>query len=659
MPAHPWQGLAVLGVAAAAVLTTAPAIAQPDPAATRVAVAGSQPAWATSDQATGEVDNQASRRIQVALPLRHEDEAARLAQQVSTPGSAQRGRFLTAEQFRDRFAPADETVSAVRDWLTAAGVTVDEVSTNRHFLTAHAPVGVLERTFTTELRTFRHDTGDGAVRDLVAPATPITVPTRLRGSVSAVLGLDDSEQTLRPQHDARPQQTQTHHQTPTGTAESEPAAAREQRCARWWGEQNNTTVPQRYPEGAQSNSLCGYSAPSLRALYGAGTTNSGAGTTVGIVGAYNSPTLLSDINRTAPEIGAPALSGSQYKEVLPQDGFTDQDRCNLDSWYGEQTLDVQAVHTMAPAAGIRYYAARTCVQGIYDTFNTAVEDNAIDVISASWGNPDGEAGLPPAVLRQFNAMALQAAIQGQSVLVSTGDAGDNSGLAGRPTASFPASSPYVTAVGGTTVGLDENNKPTVVTGWENRGNTLVNGQWQIQSDEDGPFAGGGGGGRSARYGAPDWQKNTVPDGIARGQRAVPDIAALADAYTGMLLGRTPHEGEYGLAIYGGTSLAAPLIAGLAADAQQARPEHARAGMLNPALYALQGSDAVTDVRHRAAGIWTPVMHALPGATVPNEPGDYLVDLDGRPQNLATGPGWDPVTGIGTPSTAFIPGLARQ
>ncbi|KAA9163970.1 S8/S53 family peptidase [Amycolatopsis acidicola] len=639
MLSRAWWSTAAAGLAVAAGFAVPPAAAQTDlDSGGRAVVDGSVPGWATTQARTGSVDENSVRQVQVALPLRDQAGAAKLAAAVSTPGSAQQGQFLTQQQFLDRFGPTEDTVKTVQDWLSQQGITVDQVSANRHFVTAHATSGVLEHAFDTQLSTYRQDIG-GQVANLVAPSSPISVPASIRNAITAVLGLDDSDKTLRPQHTTA-------------------AAATTQHCARWWGEQNNTDVPQRYPDGAQSNSLCGYTGASVRGMYGLGAGNTGSGTTVGIVGAYDSSTLESDIDRAAPQLGVPGLSPGQYSKVLPDGGFTDEQECGVDGWRGEQTLDVQAVHTTAPSAKLRYYAAKTCIGGLYDSFNQAVQENAVDVISASWGDADGERGLPETTKDQFNSMALQAAIQGQSVTVSTGDSGNNSGTAGSPTASFPATSPYVTAVGGTTVGLGQDGSTKVLTGWENSGNTLSGDSWVPQSDADGPFAGGAGGGASALYDEPDWQQGKVPDAVAQSHRATPDISALADSYTGFLVGRTDSTGTFGIGSYGGTSLAAPLIAGLAADAQQARADTGRGGLLNPALYAMQGSPSITDVTPQHAGVWTPSMHALPGTAVPSEEGSYLIDFDASPQNLSSGPGWDPVTGLGTPSSTFVTGLAQ-
>ncbi|WP_328617287.1 S53 family peptidase [Amycolatopsis sp. NBC_00355] len=634
-----WHALAA--TAALLASTAATAVAAPDTTAgdtgDRTPIAGSTPAWATPHTEVAHSNGNTVRRIQVALTLRDQGGAEHLAAQLATPSSAEHGNFLSSKEFLERFAPTQDAVNQVSRWLGTQGLHVTGVSANRHFVDAEAPTTALESAFGTRIAAFRTRI-DGTPRTLTAPASPVTVPASLRASITAVLGLDDSAALLKPQH-TRPT-----------------AAAAEQHCARWWGEQNNTDVPQKYPAGSQSNSLCGYTGTQVRAMYKLGNGDTGAGTTIGVVGAYNSATVVADTNQAAAQLGVPPLAAGQYSAVLPQGGFTDATECGADGWAAEQTLDVQASHTIAPSAKVYYYAGKTCKgTGIYDAFNQAVTDNAVDVISNSYGNADGEAGLPQAARDQFNSMALQAAIQGQSITVSTGDAGNNSGPVGYPTASFPSSSPWVVAVGGTSVGLDQNNQPKVLTGWENSGNTQTGNSWAPQQDADGPFASGAGGGTSALYDAPDWQAGVVPG--AGGKRAVPDIAALADSYTGMLVGQTI-KGQFGIGSYGGTSLASPLIAGLVADAQQARSGNARAGLLTPILYSLRGSGAIADVTPQKAGVWTPMMHAFGGVAVPAGQGSYLIDFDAHPQNLHSGPGWDNVTGLGTPTDGFIGALSQ-
>ncbi|HEU5483991.1 MAG TPA: S53 family peptidase, partial [Microlunatus sp.] len=359
-------------------------------------------------------------------------------------------------------------------------------------------------------------------------------------------------------------------------------------------------------------------------------------------------------NRAATDLGSPALGAGQYSAVLAP-VFDREAECGPEFWHGEQALDVQAIHTIAPAARIVYYGASSCFT-LFDTLNTAVADNRASVISNSWSVP-GESLEPPATRAQLDGIALQAAIQGQTLLFITGDTGDNRGAAGRVEPSWPASHPWVTAVGGTTVGLDQTNRIRFTAGWENTGNTQQGTAWVPQADADGPFAAGAGGGISTLYAQPEYQRAVVPDALAQGRRTVPDIAALADSYTGMRIGYTTSAAGFVEFASGGTSLAGPLLAGLVADAQQAQGV-ARMGFLNAALYALSGRPAITDTTPVRAGIWTPAMHTFGGVTVPSQPGSYLIDIDARPQSLQSAAGWDAVTGVGTPTSAFLTAIGR-
>jgi subtilase family serine protease len=627
----------IAGCAALAGLAgQAPAVAAHDHAPDgRAVVAGSAPSWATASTRVGNVDSHAHRHVQVALALRDQADAEKLAREISTPGTANYRKTLNSAQFAARFAPTQQTVDEVTAWLRGQGLQVTGVSGNRHLVDADADTSTLEHAFGTTLQKFRHTT-EGVSKTLVAPTHDISLPVQLRTSVTAVLGLDDSEQLIRPQRVDIPR--------PAATA----AAATS--CATSWGQTVNKDVPQRY--ASQSNVLCGYGSAQAREIYGLGAGATGAGVSIGIVGAYNSATTASDANRAAARFGAPPLATGQYSSVDPAGGYKPDPACEPDSWSAEQALDVQAAHTMAPAAKITYYGAADC-RTLFDGLNTAVSDNKAGIVSASWGFSGGEASVPAAARQQMDAIGTQAAIQGQSLLVSSGDTGDSSGVAGRPTASFPASHPWVTGVGGTSVGLDARGQRVVETGWSSTANTLTNGTWTPTQDADGPFAGGSGGGVSTVYSRPDYQNGAV----STAKRSVPDISALADAYTGFAVGTTVAGRGYVEYSSGGTSLAAPLMAGLVADSAQAASTD-RLGFLNPAIYQLAKTGAVRDVTHQATGVWTPSVVGYGGVTVPRAQGSYLIDFDGKPQTLQSGPGWDPVTGVGTPSSDFVKALAQ-
>lgn len=598
---------------------------------------GTAPDWATAKSRVGDVADREIRTVQIGLGLRDSKGAQRLASAVSTPGNREYGRFLSSSEFTERFGPTRATVDKLTRWLTSQGLRVRQVSGNRQLITATAPVSALERAFDVTLSTYRARQARGT-RVTVAPDRDIAVPARLRDAVTSVIGLSDS-MSIVPLHRAAPRQ-----QPGVGT-----------QCATFWGEQNNVTVPQKYPLGRQSNYVCGYGFRQVRGAYQLGNGHTGRDQRVGIVGVYNLKTIESDTSRAAGYYGAPPLRSGQYQGVLPS-RFEGQRQCGEESWNVEQAIDVQGVHTTAPDAKITYYAAKSCSDPhVFGTLNKAVEANKVSIISNSWGAPD-ESEIPAATHRQVGQIAVQAAAQGQALLFSSGDAGDNSGATGKRQLTFPAASPWVTAAGGTTVAIGPNATQRFVTGWESAGNTLRGGRWAAQKDKDGPFAGGAGGGRSSYYAEPRYQRGVVPADIARGKRAVPDVAALADGYTGFGIGMTTRDQGWAAMSSGGTSVAAPLLAGMVADAQQIKGK--RLGFLNPALYKLARTKVITDVTPVKSGIWTDQMTGYGGVTVPGGRGNYLVDSDTKPQSLRSARGWDPVTGIGTPTRGFIDRLGK-
>lgn len=636
-------GVLAAGAVALTVVSTAPAFAQriageDDP----VAIAGSVPAWATGAARVADAPGQQRRTVQVALSLRDERGAEALATAISTPGSPQFGRHLSSTEFNARFAPTVQTVDTVRQWLAGKGLAVGAVAGNRHFVDVTGSVEQLQAAFGVRIGIFAHPGG----KRLAAPEGEVKVPKRLRGAVTAVVGLDDSGKLTRPSSDLS--------RVVTAAAAAEDGKY----CARYWAEFNNAAVPQKYPAGSQSNLLCGYTTPQLRAIYGQTAANTGAGQHVAITGSYNLASLEADTNKWAAESGATPLAPGQYTVVPPPDGYKDNPNCGSgpEAWNGEQAMDLQSVHALAPAAKVTWYAGSDCTDN-YNALNRAIAENKASVISNSWNAP-GENVISPAVRSQVDAMLVQAAIQGQAVLFSSGDTGDNTATVGKGTPLFPASHPWVTGVGGTTVALNADKSVKFTAGWETAGNTLTAGAWKPQSDADGPFAGGAGGGRSTLYAQPAYQRGVVPDAAAAGKRTVPDIAALSDAFTGFSIGYTSSRG-WAFGASGGTSLGSPIMAALVANAQQARGV-TRMGFLNGALYKLRANTAaILDVKPAAAGMWTPGMSAPGGVTVPSGPGDYLIDVDAKPQSLQSGPGWDPVTGVGTPVAGFVSALASR
>jgi subtilase family serine protease len=300
-----------------------------------------------------------------------------------------------------------------------------------------------------------------------------------------------------------------------------------------------------------------------------------------------------------------------------------------------------------------YVASRSCDDGDFDdALNKIVDGHLADIVSNSWGS-SGE-DTPPELRQAYQQTFFQAALEGIGMYFSSGDDGDNSASNpdGSATVDTPASSPLVTAVGGTALAINRANKRAFETGWGTGKAVLTDGDWAPAPP--GPFTSGAGGGTSRVFAQPFYQAGIVPNGIANrfGEpaRAVPDIAAIADPNTGMLVGQTqtfPDKTvKYSEFRIGGTSLAAPVMAGIMAVADQVsgRPH----GFANPAIYALAGSRALFDVKG------TPPTRAVVRVDFANGTDDstgLITSLRSLnvTQSIKIRPGYDDVTGVGTPN----------
>ncbi|WP_433294613.1 S53 family peptidase [Actinoplanes sp. CA-030573] len=588
--------------------------------------------------------------ITVALTLtgaRTEGEVQKYATAAVTPGTSDYRRYLTFAQVHSRFGAPASRVARVTSWARRAGLNVDGLDATGTRLTVTGSAANVQKAFAVTL----HTRVRSGVR--VRTAGALKIPAALTADVSAIGGL--TPQVAKPMlalPGSGPNRaasclsaiTPAKVTSRAGAAvcAGRPAASAQdgKYCSPYWAAYNTTTVPQKYPAGQQSNQLCGYTGTQLRALYGLGATDTGAGQTIVIVGAYNRTSTLADADKTFAANGIATLPASRYA-VKSYTGNTGASGCDESTWGMEQALDVQTVHTIAPAAKIVYAEAGDCTQ-LEETLAGVIADTALSptIVSNSWGvlaEPSDTA-----YLSAVNSLLARAAILGIGTYVASGDYGDTTTATGAssPQVSFPASSPWATAVGGTTSALSSTNTVLWQTGWEDAGNTLSGGAWTRLSPA---FIGGAGGGRSTHFDKPTWQSR-----ISGSKRAVPDLSALADPYTGFTIGTTD-GGQYAAGPVGGTSLATPIVAALAALAQAKAGSGSDIGLLSPLLYAnaTAGKTTTADVKHVAAGIWTP------GLDAEHANGNYLVDVDATPESLTTGTGYDTVTGLGTPGKTFL------
>jgi subtilase family serine protease len=392
----------------------------------------------------------------------------------------------------------------------------------------------------------------------------------------------------------------------------------------------------------------GYTPAQIKGAYGISGFD-GAGQTVAVIDAYASPTILQDVNQWSTNRGLPTMNASQFVQVVPPGIYNKPANASPrgggpQGWYAEETLDVEAVHGMAPAAKIVYVGAPNNFQDLDAAMNHVVDKRLAQIVTNSYGFPTEL--LPHGFVKPFEDTLIQAAIEGIGVYFSSGDSGDETVNFGFAVTDYPASSPFVTAVGGTSLGVNQANTRAIETGWGTSSykcNTT-----SLVCTRDTWFYGAGGG-VSQIFAEPSYQTNA---GLSFSGRGVPDVAALADPQTGLLIGETqtfPNGTFYDEYRIGGTSLACPIFAGLMALADQAAG-HAH-GFANPLFYANPGAfyDVVSVKTAVARRNFVNGVDATAGTVDRLRTFD---DYSGSPTQH-TNVGWDNVTGLGTPSSAFL------
>jgi subtilase family serine protease len=310
---------------------------------------------------------------------------------------------------------------------------------------------------------------------------------------------------------------------------------------------------------------------------------------------------------------------------------------------------------MAPDAKVVYVGAPNNYQDLDAALNHVVDRHLADIVTNSYGWP-GEA-LPTGFIKPVHDILVQAVAEGMGIYFSSGDNGDETGgdpaNAAAATPDFPASDPWVTAVGGTSIGIAQNNTIALETGWESGTSTYHADTNTWTPAPPGGYLYGGGGGTSHIFAQPSYQASVVPDPMSKANgstkmRVVPDVSALGDPNTGFLEGQTQTfpDGSTKYSEYriGGTSLSSPIFAGMMANLQQLKGHPI--GFANPLLYSLPAS-AYHDIQHVAnAGVvrsnFVNSVDASDGYAYIFRSFDFTTGL-----TIHTVPGYDNVTGRGT------------
>jgi subtilase family serine protease len=714
-------------------------------AADNATVPGNVSSWVATAARTGSAPDSQAVTIAVHMRLRDLKGLRGVVADVSDPKSASYGHYLTPATLKSRFGPEAADVAAVEAVLKSAGMKQVVVGPANAYVSAVATVGQLRSTFGVTQDIYRYGT-----KTVRANREAPVIPAALTGKVLFIEGLDDSSTMKVPNHvsatlgalkapagykpslvahaqvttDASPASVRPAAVTPPPVALNIPSPY----CSNYYGQTVATLSTKPAPYSAKLPWLvCGYTPQQIQKAYGLDLVKpTGTGVTVAILDAYASPTMEADANRYAAKHSLPALTSSNFTQIIPQ-GIYDVDpteTCGPYGWWGEESLDVSAVHGAAPGANIVYIGARDCGTALTVALLNAIYNYQADVLTNSYSF-NGEA-VDPATTEMQDQSFMAAAAQGQTVLFSSGDDGDLSQINGVAGGSFEATSPYVTGVGGTSLALMNAKGSKSEWGWGTDraflADATVNSAKSITTSGvtqttnfgltygDFSFYGGSGGGISLIEPQPSYQAGVVPTALATTlweasgygvtlptlQRVSPDVAMVADPYTGYLVGETytiAGDGtsdigceptstttEYCEYTIGGTSLASPLMAGMIAVMNEARLNTNKplVGFVNPLLYGLKlgttlTSAAINDVNAPASP--TAVLRGY----VNDDTRVRLITMNSAPFVIYltpfplvacslticeglndvfnfTTPGYDDVTGLGVP---YAPYLVKQ
>ncbi|WP_224281228.1 protease pro-enzyme activation domain-containing protein [Streptomyces sp. LS1784] len=327
---------------------------------------------------------------------------------------------------------------------------------------------------------------------------------------------------------------------------------------------NRLATPNAVTPNTASSTPSGMAPAQYTGAYNLNKTGAdGTGTTVALweFDGYKSSNLTtydSQYGLSGPAVSTVSVDGASY-DSAPGQG------------QGEVELDSEIVRGAAPKATQLVYEAPNSDQGEIDMANKIVTDNRVSVVSISWGScePDTTASSMTAVDNAFK----QAAAQGISIFSASGD--DGSRDCTRSTSGstvkavdFPASSPHQTGVGGTNLKVSSSNTYSSESAWSTAG-----------------------GGVSTVFAKPSWQTGT---GVSGTMRTVPDVSSNADPASGFAI-YTAGAWQ----VYGGTSAAAPLWSGYAAQFNQKAKAAGQPvlGEASPRLYSVASSSSYGSTFH--------------------------------------------------------------
>jgi subtilase family serine protease len=637
------RGLLIAGVAVSSAVATG-VVAPGAQAAPRAHIlSASAPGWTAQAKALGSTPATSTVNFGVLLGLRNSAAAQTELAAISTPGSPDYGKWLTSSAFKASYAPSASATAAVVSWLKSSGFNVSKTLQSGLYVEASGTASQVSKTFATTLKNYDYK-GKVLRGNATALSLPASTPAAVVGAVAGVIGVDQGAALKQP----------------ADTLPGPPDGLRTgvQPCSAYAGQKIATTKPSAAGK-KQPYTVCGSTPKQLQTAYGetpllaSGVT--GKGVTVAITDAYAAPTIVKDLAIYSKHYGLPQMKPGQFSQILPT-SYSDVDECGGNGWYGEETLDVDAVHSMAPGAKIVYVGGSNCLEGLDNAWAETIDNHVADIVTNSWSDgTDDISLLGEATVDFYTEFSLEAALTGITVNFSSGDDGDSTAggtdLAAK-TVGFPADVPYVTGVGGTNIQIGKNGQRIAEYAWQTAYSQL---SASGTSWEAPVYNSGGGGGTSVLYAQPFYQRGVVPASMSEyfsktPARTVPDISMDGDPNSGLIVGETQvftdgtYYDEYRI---GGTSLSSPLLAGVIAVADQF--SHHSLGFINPLYYKLAGSKAIYDTVAPKKPVYTVRTDYTNELDASEGLHFELQSVDVQTTTLKDVKGYDTATGVGAPN----------
>lgn len=598
-------------------------------------LAGPMPAWAVAANDLGPAPSNIPLRLTFVLSRSLERQAAftQLLADQQNPASASYHHWLTPQQIGTLYGPTQNDLNTLTSWLTSQGLAVKEIAPSHTFVTVEAPLSTVANALGVSFHSFTlHNASSsqlsGAVRPRLAATSAPAIPTALTAIVTSILGLADSPITP------------DFHLQPTSLISTSPV----------------------HPRVTSSNGSHNVMPSDFSVIYNLNPVyNSGidgTGQKIAIIG--RSQVLPADITNLEDFTGI--AKGKLPNVIIPPSGIdpgmtgTNPSSSTNPDDQAEATIDVGRAFATAPGAQVDLVVSGTvgAMNGLYIAAMHQVQAVRDPVMNISFSSCEAnDSDTIRGVSGFWNTLFSQAAAQGISVIVSSGDAGAaKCETAGQPPSATPVrsistlcASGYATCVGGTqfadTASPSTYWSATNGTNFVSALSYIPEGAWN-ESDAASPaVALGTGGGVSTLIPKPSWQ--TGPGVPADNFRDVPDVSfssSLHDGYVACItyLGRDCSTSSSGINAYlvAGTSAAAPAMAAIASLLNQ--KTGGLAGNLNPLLYGLAAT--TPSVFHDATPATSGVACDL---NVPSICNNSIPGLAG----YALTPGYDQATGLGS------------